>query len=179
LDVSRSPILLEEFSFKVYFLLTNTNMPVILFTGFNNADILPVTRDNRSVNSVILLPVIRNRLQRRESMMLDTEKIRWMLHRNDGRFWGEDELEIYQKLSKDRYETMHLLETCTTEELELLEWNILDFLTVFEKNGGYEEYIAFLEELGERKSDSLQESVKQYKEERKLEQMDDDYISGR
>jgi hypothetical protein len=34
-------------------------MPVILFTGYTNADILPVTRDNHSFISVILLPVIR------------------------------------------------------------------------------------------------------------------------
>ncbi len=106
--------------------------------------------------------------------MLDTEKIRWMLHRNNDRFWDDDEFEIYLKLKKDMYETMEFLKSCTTEELELLEWNIMDLVTDFENEGGPDEFIDFLEELGERKSDSLLESVKIYKQQRLEDQMEDE-----
>jgi hypothetical protein len=44
--------------------------------------------------------------------MLDVEKIKWMMHR-----WDEHSWEIYEKLSKNMYETMDFLEHCTKDLL--------------------------------------------------------------
>jgi hypothetical protein len=110
--------------------------------------------------------------------MLDIEKIRWMIQRChlDNPFWLDDEMEIYEKLSKDMYETMDFLKNCTTEELEILDWTIMNLITDFEDEGNLDEYINFLEELGKRKTDSLLESVRLWKEERKLGQMDNEEV---
>ncbi len=90
--------------------------------------------------------------------MLDVEKIKWMMHRNDSRWWEDDSWEIYEKLSKNMYETMDFLKYWTSEELEILELEILDLLAGFTN-----EFIEFLYELADQKSlDSLKESLDDY-----------------
>lgn len=84
--------------------------------------------------------------------MLDVEKIKWMMHRWDDRWWEEDSWEIYEKLSKDMYETMDFLERCTKEELDLLDSIIIDLLDDFDEHGNGE-YMAFLERLADFHSD--------------------------
>lgn len=98
--------------------------------------------------------------------MLDIDKKRWMMKRRDSRCWEEDSWEIYTKLRNDMYATMDFLNTCSTQELETIEWELNDLM---DREG---EFIDFLEELEERKSDSLLESVREFKVNKKEEAVD-------
>ncbi|WP_282156243.1 hypothetical protein [Cytobacillus gottheilii] len=95
--------------------------------------------------------------------MLDIDKIRWMMNRSDSRWWEEDSWEIYTKLSNDMDDTMDFLTICSTQELETIEWELNDLMNDFSDENGEGEFIGFLEDLGERKSDSLLESVREFK----------------
>lgn len=83
---------------------------------------------------------------------LDEEKLIWMMHRWDDRWWEEDSVEIYEKLRKDMDETMQFLERCTKEELDRLDEIIIDLLDDFEDHGDGE-YMAFLDRLADAHSD--------------------------
>lgn len=61
------------------------------------------------------------------------------------------------------YATMNFLETCTSQELENVEWELNDLMNDFSDKNGEGEFIDFLEELGERESESLLESVREFK----------------
>lgn len=82
---------------------------------------------------------------------LDEEKIKWMMHRLDDRWWEEDSCEIYEKLSKDMDEAMDFLDRCTKKELDVLDPIIIDLLDDFDDGNG--EYMAFLERLADSHSD--------------------------
>lgn len=101
--------------------------------------------------------------------MLDTDKIRWMMNRRDSRWWEEDSWEIYNKIRNDMYDTMDFLNTCSTQELETIEWELNDLMDDFSDENGEGEFIDFLEDLGERKSDCLLESVREFKINKKEE----------
>lgn len=83
---------------------------------------------------------------------LDAEKIKWMMHRLDDRWWEDDSVEIYEKLRKDMDKTMNFLECCTKEELDRLDEIIIDLLDDFEDHGNGE-YMAFLDRLADAHSD--------------------------
>lgn len=95
--------------------------------------------------------------------MLDIDKIRWMINRSDSRWWEEDSWEIYTKFSNDMDDTIDFLTTCSAQELEAIEWELNDLMDDFSDENGEGEFIDFLEALGERKSDSLLESVREFK----------------
>lgn len=65
---------------------------------------------------------------------------------------------------------MDFLNTCTTQELEILEWELNDLINDFSDGEG--EFIDFLKEFGERKSDSLLESIREFKFNKKEEAVD-------
>lgn len=104
--------------------------------------------------------------------MLVIDKIRWMMNRRDSRWWEEDSWEIYTKLRNDMYDTMDFLNTCSTLELQTIEWELNDLMDDFGDENGEGEFIDFLENLGERKSDSLLESVREFKVNKKEEAVD-------
>lgn len=104
--------------------------------------------------------------------MVDIDKIRWMINRSDSGWWEEDSWEIYTKLSNDMDDTMDFLTTCSTQELETIEWELNDLMNDFSDENGEGEFIDFLEDLGERKSDSLLESVREFKINKKEEVVD-------
>jgi hypothetical protein len=95
--------------------------------------------------------------------MLDIDKIRWMMNRKDSRWWEEDSWEIYTKLRNDMDDTMDFLNTCSTQELETIEWELNDLMNDFGDENGEGEFIDFLENIGEKKLDSLLESVREFK----------------
>jgi hypothetical protein len=57
------------------------------------------------------------------------------------------------------YDTVVFLNTCSTQELEIIKWELHDLMNDFSEENGEGEFIDFLEELGKRKSDNLLESV--------------------
>lgn len=65
------------------------------------------------------------------------------------------------------YATMDFLETCTSQELEIIEWEFNDLMDDFSDKNGEGEFTDFLEELGERESESLLESVREFKNNKK------------
>lgn len=58
---------------------------------------------------------------------------------------------------------MDFLNTCSTQELEIIEWELNDLMDDFSDENGEGEFIDFLEDLGETKSGSLLESVREFK----------------
>ncbi|MEI4623696.1 hypothetical protein, partial [Bacillus cereus] len=62
--------------------------------------------------------------------------------------------------------------TCSTQDLETIEWELNDLMEYFGDKNGEGEFIDFLEDLEERKSDSLLESVREFKVNKKEEAVD-------
>lgn len=96
---------------------------------------------------------------------LDTEKIRWMLNRDDPVYGMDDLWEIYIKLRQGQIPTMRFLMSCSEEELEKLEWVIKKLMTDFSDRYGNGKFIDFLEHLGEAKCPKILEILEEFKEE--------------
>lgn len=88
-----------------------------------------------------------------EELPLDTELIRWYIHRKatqnlSTERWSEYSCEISSRLSNNLQETCSFMETCSDEELNWLCEELGDLVEEFQEEPGEGEFIEFLKELG-------------------------------
>lgn len=88
--------------------------------------------------------------------MLDSEKVKWMIHRKkrlhytDPRF-QDDSWHISYALTRDMNDTMAFLESCTDEEINLLSDELFDVVDAFYEGQGGGKFVDFLKMLVENR----------------------------
>lgn len=82
---------------------------------------------------------------------LDTELVKWYIKRKSANIsserWAEYSAEICSRLSNNMHQTMDFLESCTDEELNDLDDELIDIIEEFQERPGEGVFVEFFWEL--------------------------------